>query len=595
MPTVSTQGTEQLKLYKNNKLYNGSRYQFYLTNREQAFQTFLGTPAFTKTVGYKSISEPILLNEFIKDCDELTYGSITNEDKIYYFFVDSITTDAYKQTTITFTIDWWTTNWTKINCTKAHITRQNLSKPGYMEQPISTFNPTITNSSLTSDFSIWATYIPSAEGSTSFISYIILEGNKNNVSNVELGYWVEKLGIAGSDIKDCFIVPLYNYSFFTTTGYYYAVCSANYEGRTGLPNETVKDRIIMAIGHMFHGNYIPDYGDYILDTTTGKYWKVVYEQGSQTALDLEEYSGYPSTDSLMRYITESKATGITNEFKMFNLPKNTTPSRNYTKSLGTVTFTSTELTREGISDWNGNSIWEAPVNAGSFTFTTRLLLGISHIMLEFVPTDNQNNVNMIIGKSFCYDCRHPGLFVDSYKEYVLKNREYDIEMRKIQSEKQELQAWISTAENVGFGAAFGQKAGAAAAGIGGVIEAVGTRVLNELFDPQIQSQYDLRYARMTDQISLVGDSITNVLNAIDNSSGILVKYTITANTSVQTRYNNDINTNGYYSDETTSTLSTTYFATGRVIQADNVVVEGACNVIGKQQVVRRLQNGVEFI
>ena len=100
---------------------------------------------------------------------------------------------------------------------------------------------------------------------------------------------------------------------------------------------------------------------------------------------------------------------------------------------------------------------------------------------------------------------------------------------------------------------------------------------------------------MTDQISLVGDSITNVLNAIDNSSGILVKYTITANASVQDRYNNDINTNGYYSDEVTNTLSSLYFATGRVIQADNVVVEGACNVIGKQQVVRRLQNGVEFI
>lgn len=606
MPTVSTQGTEQLKLYKNNKLYNGSRYQFYLTNREQAFQTFLGTPAFTKTVSYKSISEPILLNEYIKDCDELTYGSITNEDKIYYFFVDSITTDAYKQTTITFTIDWWTTNWSKIDCTKAHITRQNLSKPGYMEQPVSTKNMSITHSSITNNFVIMATYIPSGDGvDISFISYVILKGNIINTSLVEQGYWYQKLGISGADIKDCFVVPFYDYTDFATTNKVISVNLSNYTGTLlekvanavsdvfGAPTQGTEAAEFIAWLHSTFGNPVPVY-----DASSAKLYGW-YSDLQHTPPNYVEEIDYPFTTNLAEYITKGhKVANTTNytfdeSYKMYSMKDGQT--RALSKNLTGQTFSSTELSRELIVDWNGNQIWECPVGYSNISFETRLLMGLSHIMLEFVPTSDKDNSNMLIGKSFCYDCRHPGLFVDSYQDYILKNRDYDIEMRRIQSEKQEVQSWSSVAENIGFGMAFGKKQGAAAAGIGGVIEATSTTLINQLYDPQIQEQYDLRYQRMTDQISVVGDSITNIYNVLSTSSGMLKKCVISVSTSAQTRYNNDINTNGYYSDEVTSTLSTTYFATGRVIQADNVVVEGACNVIGKQQVVRRLQNGVEFI
>lgn len=601
---MSTQNTETLNLYKNTKLYNGSRYQYLMTGRtgltvNQTFEQYLGTPGYTKTVYYKSINEPITINESIKDCDQYTYGSITNDSKTYYFFVDSITTDAYQQTTINYTIDWWSTNWANITCTKAHITRQNVAKPTYMVQPISDFAQTITQSSLTNDFTIWATYIPSGEGVESFISYIILEGNKKNINNVELGSWVNSLGVAGSDIKDCFIVPLYTYNTFTTSEQYYAVCSAKYKGKTNVPDETEKDRILMAMIENFNGTYSPTYHSNIYDTTTGKYWLVVTESGTGTEppYTIEELGLYPSNNMLVEYITESNNTGIVNKFKMFHLQKatSTMQTRQYQLALVSTPFTSTEKEKQGIMDWNGNSIWEAPIGYTNISFNTRLILGISHIMIEFLPVSNSNNSEMLIGKSFCYDCRHPGLFVDSYQEYVMKNRDYDVNMRHIQSSKQETQAWVSTAENIGFGFAFGSVAGGAASGIGGVIESVGTTLINRVYDPQIQSQYDLKYGRMTDQISLVGDSITDVLFAIDNSTGLLKKYSISVSTGASTRYDNDINTNGYYSDEVTSTLGTTYFKIGTVIQADNVVVEGACNVIGKQQVVNRLQNGVEFI
>ena len=65
-------------------------------------------------------------------------------------------------------------------------------------------------------------------------------------------------------------------------------------------------------------------------------------------------------------------------------------------------------------------------------------------------------------------------------------------------------------------------------------------------------------------------------------------------TATQTRYTNDVNTNGYYCDETTGNLQS-LVVSGNVLQADNVTVEGLICKEGRQQIVYRLQNGVEFI
>ena len=269
-----------------------------------------------------------------------------------------------------------------------------------------------------------------------------------------------------------------------------------------------------------------------------------------------------------------------------------------------IDMLSNDREKNGIMDWNGNTIWEAPYRSYSRGFDIKLLYGISHIMLEFTPRGvayEEGLGSLITGKGFVYDCRHPGLFVDSYQDYILKNRDYDITMRKLQSDRQERQAWFSVAENAGFGMAFGSSVGLAAAGIGGVIESVGTTLLNNTFDPKIQAAKDKFYGRMTDQISLVGDSITNL-----QYYKPFYKYILKMDESNIERMKNDIEQNGYYCDEITDKLYTYFtdqkhlsaddpFTVNPVIQADNVVVEGACNVIGKHQVVKRLLDGVEFI
>lgn len=265
--------------------------------------------------------------------------------------------------------------------------------------------------------------------------------------------------------------------------------------------------------------------------------------------------------------------------------------------VGTInhTFTSTEAQKQGILDWNGSIIWECPYGMTVNRFGLRLLVGISHVMLQFLPiytVEGQDRYyigDKNTGMAFCYDCRHPGLFVDSYQDYVLKNRDYDIAMRQIQSDKQ---IWSSTGsifENIGFGMAFGQEVGAIASGIGGIIETASIYAINKNFDPKIQHQYDRLYGRTTDQITLVGDSVTNLFTQYP-----LYYYTLTMDEATKNRMDADIQTNGYYCDEITTNLSNK-FATDIVIQADNTVVEGAIPLTAKRQIVERLMNGVEFI
>lgn len=222
---MSSMNTELLTLYKHPKLYNGSRYKFYQTGRKYDDWLFETSDDSKRIqVNYKSIGEPILLNTPIKRADEYTYGSITNEDKTYYFFVDNIETDAFQKTTINYTIDWWSTNWSKIHCTKAHLTR-GQNRPEYQSQPYTPYSTTVKQTPVTEKYLFMATYIPSVEEpteenpeivaeQTSYIGQVLLRGNTENVQKISQGIWYNELGLAGSDIKDCFVVPFFQIEDF---------------------------------------------------------------------------------------------------------------------------------------------------------------------------------------------------------------------------------------------------------------------------------------------------------------------------------------------------------------------------------------------
>lgn len=578
---MSTVNTENLTLYANPYLYNGSRYVFYQTGRD--YESWLRQTSLqvdTKVVYYKSLTEDLELNSSVKDVTKYTYGKITNDGKSYYIFIDRITTDQHGKSYISYSVDWWATEWNNIHPTKAHIIR-SPNKPQYMSQPFTPLNTMSRLETITEDYCIMATYIPSTEHGTSYISTIVLPGDLANTRMVEQGYWYNILGLPGADIKDCFVVPLFKYSDFIESESLYIV-NGEHGGVQGdgfsgdwLKRFVDKPERDDVVYNMHDGKYYICTDSFYDSSTTPPtlytYWREIDDP--TVGKDIIEFIAKKEDDEYYKY----KQTNITLEFT------------NYTKTINEEFYTD-EVNQQGIFDWNGNIIWSCPYNITITGFKVTLLRGISHAMLQFVPIyDGLTEYgDMITGKAFCYDCRHPGLFVDSYQDYVLKNREYDIAMRHIQSEKQLWTSAASTVENLGFGYAFGQQKGGIAAGLGGVVETAATYMINSEFDPRIQEQYDKRYALMTDQISLIGDAITNIF--IEKP---LSKYTLTMDVATQERMNKDIQVNGYVCDETVESLES-LFRVGAVIQSDMTVVEGACCLDGKQQTVYRLQNGVEF-
>lgn len=586
---MSTVNTENLTLYAIPELYNGSRYV--CCQEGVDYDTWLtehSTSHVAKTVYYKGLSEPLELKASAGDLLKYTYGRLTNDNHTYYIFIDGFDTDQHNMTWIRFSVDWWATCWDEITLTKAHVLNQNLKKPGYMLQSVSELNLEISSVPAGDQGCFMATYIPNSEDYPSYLTYLILPADRSSAMTVEGGEWSAIYGVSSRDLKDCFVVPHFSYEYFMKN-------HVGEENNIYVINTAFVSDVSEYVTENFTGDYMALPNSLVFDPSSGDYGRLVYETlGNKWHIEFE-----PMTfgRNLMRYICRCDATGIKEQFLMFT-PRvssdRTMPSiRQYSKSFD-VTFTSDELTREGLMDWNGNMIWEASPNAGTFSFRTRLLLGISHVMVEFVPSITLSNDASIVNRGFTYDCRHPGLFVDSYAEYIMKNRDYDIEMRRIQSDKELWHSIASVIENIGFGAAFGGVNGAIAAGVGGSVEAAATFLINANFDPQIQRQYDKLYARMTDQISLVGDSITNAIRRIDSGDPMFSKYTITVTDDSRDRYEQYIHVNGYDSDEMTDDLQS-YVHKGGILRADNVVVEGCIPMDARTQTVYRLSNGVQFI
>ena len=428
-----TQNTETLKLYKHPLYYNGSRYKFYHNDRnyeESDLNDYLG---YTKTVYYKSLSEPIVINEYIKDCDEYTYGSITNEGKTYYFFVDKITTDAYKQTTISYSIDWWSTKWNKLTCTKAHITRSSI-KPGYMPQPFTPMNITASREQRLGDRGGVVLFSFLSSQNDDVQKYGVLDINSvSGLEYVEIGDWADAISdntggddghkVTAGDINAIFIVPLFSINDFINAG-----------------------------------------------------WKRVYGQ------------------QLTWYCSEKTGSSLAPE-KVISFDE-----------IGT-----TEIDVFGISDWNGNTVWECPYGVTVSKFKIKLMLSIQHAQIRFIYNDTYENENT--GKGFTYECRQCAIIVDQAEEYTWREREAEYQTRRIQSAKQVWTNASDAIQGMGFGAAFGGSGpaiGAAVTGIGGAINTFSTWAMNEHFDPMFQEAQDYKYQRMQDLVSVYGDSITSI-------------------------------------------------------------------------------------
>ena len=501
-----------LRLYKEPKLYNGSRYTKYFSSESERDAYFANPDLDLGEIQYNSTDGTINVKRNLGVLLEYSYGILTVMDTDMYIFIDDIQVGYNDVSTIYYSIDYYETARFKFNVTKGHITRLNGSKPDYMRQPYSPFTTNIELiSNLTGLGMFMFSYIEQVEGQTSSLRYGAVNINPESIQIFQMGTWQENFGLADGDIKDCFVVPGF------------------------------------------------------------------------TVADLDPYyEKVESETSPFVYYRSIQTTSIPSIVKTIN--------------FGT-TITTNEQNIDMLCDWFGNIVWECPIGYETDAVELRLDIGVTHCQirgsmkngtskeLEYVCENN--------GTGFCYECRHVSLFVDSYSEYVMRQRDYDVESRQIQNEIEFYKGVMSTAEATGYGFAFGGPLGALSSLAGGLVETFGTAVINNTYAPKLQALEDKRYSLMQDEMSTIGDAITSLDFCVTLKRMLWLVSVVMDDASKQVM-DNDISINGYHCDETVDDIDS-LISTGTIIQADNVVIEGTISSQYRNDIASRFERGIEFI
>lgn len=511
---MSTTNTETLTLYSHPKLYNGCRYKVIQSGID--YDDYLNETSesrLVKTVYYKSLSEPIDIKEDIPVLDSYTYGMLTAMGKKYYIFIDKCDTDQNGKTTISYTIDWWSTEWAKVTPTIGHILRHN-QLPQYMAQPFTPYVPDIRIEKLDikatnkeNNGVILFAFINSLRvPDVDYMTYGAMAASTSSMEIVVNGTWQEELGLPDSDVTGVWFVPIIPFSIFQ--------------------NQWTRSE------------------------SGGVYY----------------YCGERS-EKLSRIFT-------------------------YTEELN---ITSTYDKVQGIMDYNGDKIWECPQNKTVNRFRIEVDVAPTNCLLRFIPVSSTSEspvlpMDEISGMGFTYNCRAPSLFIDSGSEFTWRERSYNDEMRRLQMGQDVWASAFSSAENAGFGMAFGGKVGMSAAATGGLVETIGTIGKHLVFDPMIAKAEFSHKLKQQDYMSVVGNSVVRAFKRGINMS----VFSSRMDKPSKDRADIDIKVNGYYCDIITDKLYE-YITKDTIILAEGVVVEGAVPLDCKHQVVQRFAAGVEFI
>lgn len=532
-----------LRLYKEPKLYNGSRYTKYFASESERDAYFANPDMNLGEIQYNSTDGTINVQKNLGVLLEYSYGILTVMDTDLYIFIDDIQVGYNDVSTIYYSIDYYETARFKFQVTKGHLSRYSGSKPLYMEQPYSSFSPNIRVYPLSGGSDklyyygramfVWSMTKTTGGTETSKLVYGACEITVPTMTVFTNGLWQELFGYADSDIKDCFVVPLLN-------------------------SEMLDEEVT-------NGSFEKKYADYTYGVLSGQ---IIYYESNP---DKQLYD--PIT---------------------------------FTFDLG-ETFISDEKNKFYLCDWNANLFWEAPYNYEFRYIHVLFCFGVTHFNIrgyvdnvattyyEHIPLINEN-----VGYGFCYECRHVTLFVDSYSEYVMRMRDYDVESRRIQNEIEFYKGLVGTAEAGGYGFAFGKEAGGLTSIAGGLAETFGTALINQTYAPKIQNLEDRKYALMQDEMSIIGDSLTPLIGSeLTLKDGIMLGawttlVEITMDEPSQQRMDNDIEINGYHCDETVSDIDS-MISVGTVIQADNVVIEGTISAQYRNDIADRFSRGIEFI
>lgn len=677
-----------LILYKNPKLYNGSRYVYYQDNRDYDNWLSLSSyQTYSKDVVFKSLEENITINAFIDNVDEYTYGSITLNKTKYYFFVDKVSTDAYNQTTISYTIDWWATKWFAVTCTKANLKRSSV-KPEYMAQPFSPLAPSFErleglNRGGVILFSYTAS-LGSGENKDCMKWGVIDINETDGLQSIETGGWSTKLGntITAGDMLGIFIVPIFTISDFINSGWTEVTGDIKWyttDVSTGTsrfpkrylvfdtPLKTTDDMVYGIID--WNGNTIWEcpygvvidgfsvmltasarecllrfsYLDEVGSENIGKGFTyacrecaIVIDQQveytwreRQSEIDMRELQSIKQVWTNGSDAIQGAGFGLAFGGKVGALASgmagalNTFSTAVMNIELNPKIQATQDLKYERMQDIVsivGSAI--TPIYFNSLSDEQQYVLCLTDTEYN---SFNTNKVLSLLEKYYGTNQIFEGMSVVYYNGFTDNNvmpttytgKTIPAKMIKYangtwSAPEDKTIYWVRDGEQevdknnyLGITKRFKQYYPDVEITDNTLVIEIGGRILKPYEDFSGYYSYNQKSGKWV-QFANWGLRKNNDETFVSypmNPSTIYLKqtfgslmytYRLIMDGATKNRMITDIRTNGYYCDEVTSLLQQ-YFGVGKIVQADNVVVEGACSLQAKQQIVYRLSNGVEFV
>ncbi len=182
---------------------------------------------------------------------------------------------------------------------------------------------------------------------------------------------------------------------------------------------------------------------------------------------------------------------------------------------------------------------------------------------------------------------------DSYQEYFVRQRDSDIQSRKLSYERQLVERIAGAGQGAIGGAIAGGMSGAggigAVAGFGlNAISSLGQYVINQHYDPKEQAIIDKRYKNSKDELIFVGSKVESILNQSTDFSIVEEAW----DNDSQNRYFGYINTYGYKRDFYSLNCNQ-YYNVGYM--SGDFEIKGNIPNIWKNQINTRFRNGVRVI
>jgi len=522
----------KLQMFKNCKIDNVKNVSFFSTIEAQNdYYEGLITAGngFEKDINFNKLGEPFIINYEYGDILEYNYGRFKLSDKWYYFSVEDLEVNTNGKTKIIYQIDAWETSRLQFGVSLGVGTVFRASNNNIFKGKI---NKDIQPNLISYSRDTILTQYDGGPFSQYGLKAQIIIGYKKPTETAVTYYLYSQFKNAKSIISGYWINSFKNMSSITN-----------------FANSDITGVWIVPYGAISNYNA----------------WSLVSE--------VKDSLGFPEMSLYTTFSLVTDADDYTYEVELGNkVLKNTYKEKSYlTDMRGEVIFTPQENRNFGVNKKIKMTLSLSPTS----TCFECYIDGYKDETLFILP------------------CEPVYIFGDSYNEYFVRQREYDMATRRMNNERQLIDGIMNVGQSTIGGGILGgmsdqTKAGLIGGTVLGVASSLGQYALNNYYAPKEQKLLDDLHKKGKSELLLYGERLASF---VYRSTDFCI-ITETWDSESLTRYESDINTNGFVMNY--PCLNCSQFYNVGVLSGD-FEINGNIPNIWKNQINSRFRNGVRVI